>query len=104
MLTPSKQKFVDIAAKIYGEGAILTRKQIYDVALENNIPKPTWIYKNKKNAYKVGYGKYQLPTDKVKVAEQPATPVEHTTVNLIATNMETQNLIPQKFDGFVSWG
>ena len=101
MLTPSKQKFVDIAAKTYGEGAILTRKQIVDVALENNIPNPSWI---KKNAYKVGHGKYQLPTDKVKVAEQPVTPVEHTTVNLIATNMETQNLIPQKFDGFVSWG
>ena len=60
MLTPSKQKFVDIAAKTYGEGAILTRKQIVDVALENNIPNPSWI---KKNAYKTVDCRFEIRDD-----------------------------------------
>ena len=34
----------------------------------------------------------------------PTNDAVSTTVNLVATNMDKQNLVPQKFEGFVSWG
>ena len=32
------------------------------------------------------------------------TPTESAVVNLVATNMEKQNLVPSAFEGFVPWG
>ena len=34
----------------------------------------------------------------------PTNDAVSTAVNLVATNMDKQNLVPQKFEGFVSWG
>ena len=38
------------------------------------------------------------------VIENTPTQVETATVNLVATNMEKQNLVPSAFEGFVPWG
>ena len=110
-LNTNQKKFVSLATKQFGEGAILTRKQLKDFASENNMSS-SWL---RKDVYRVDRGQYQLPvlTDGVVVetpvistpAPQVETPVENTAVNLVmGTNMESQNLVPSVFDGFVAWG
>jgi hypothetical protein len=49
----------------------------------------------------------RVTTDKtVPIPQQNVVsePEVQTTVNLVATNMEKQNLVPSSFDGFVPWG
>ena len=110
-LNTNQKKFVSLATQKFGEGAILTRKQLKDFASENNMSS-SWL---RKDVYRVDRGQYQLPvlTDGVVVetpiistpAPQVETPVENTAVNLVmGTNMESQNLVPSAFDGFVAWG
>ena len=108
-LTPAKKEFVVLASKKFGDGAILTRNQINEFAKEAGVPAPSWL---KKNEYRVGHGQYQLPTDSVSSASDtpdvPMTPQVDTSqpetrVNLVV-DIETQNLIPSHFEGFVPWG
>ena len=108
-LTPAKKEFVVLASKKFGDGAILTRNQINEFAKEAGVPAPSWL---KKNEYRVGHGQYQLPTDSVSsVSDTPDVPMTpqvdtsqpETRVNLVV-DIETQNLIPSHFEGFVPWG
>tara|TARA_B100000945_G_C20389619_1_gene601546 strand:+ start:436 stop:1641 length:1206 start_codon:yes stop_codon:yes gene_type:complete len=108
-LTPAKKEFVVLASKKFGDGAILTRNQINEFAKEAGVPAPSWL---KKNEYRVGHGQYQLPTDSVSstsdTPDVPMTPQVDTSqpetrVNLVV-DIETQNLIPSHFEGFVPWG
>ena len=102
-LTPRKKLFVDTAAKMFGEGAVLSKQQIREAAVKAGVPNPTWF---KKDSFRVGHGEYKLPVEGGSVAPAPAAPVteEHAVVNLVASNMEKQNLVPAPFEGFVSWG
>lgn len=103
-----KQKFVDHASERFGIGAILSRSEINEFADEIGMSRPSWF---KKEKYRVGSGKYKLPSDSGEATPQP-TPMlseqvqqnNNSTLNLIATNMEVQNLVPSKFEGFVPWG
>ena len=103
-----KQKFVDHASERFGIGAILSRSEINEFADEIGMSRPSWF---KKEKYRVGSGKYKLPSDGGETTSQP-TPMlseqvqqnNNSTLNLIATNMEVQNLVPSKFEGFVPWG
>ena len=101
-LTPRKKLFVDTAAEMFGEGAIITKAMTKEVAAKAGIPYPTWFRK----ACSVGYNAYKLPVEGGSVAPAPVAPVteEHAVVNLVASNMEKQNLIPAPFEGFVPWG
>ena len=102
-LSPRKKLFVDTATEMFGDGAILTKTMTKEVAAKAKIPYPTWFRK----ACSVGYNSYKLPSESVaSVAPVTAAPVnaEASVVNLVATNMEKQNLVPAKFEGFVSWG
>ena len=102
-LTPRKKLFVDTAAEMFGEGATITKSMTKEVATKAGIPFPTWFRK----ACSVGYNAYKLPIEGGTVAPVPtvtATSEEHAVVNLVASNMEKQNLIPAPFVGFVSWG
>ena len=103
-LSPRKKLFVDTAAKMFGDGAILTKLGKTEAAKKAGVPYPTWFGKS----FKVGYNQYKLPTDDTVVnvvsATREITEEINTTVNLIATNMETQNLIPSLFEGFIPWG
>ena len=108
MLTPNKQKFVDAASKHFGVGAIVGRNEINEFASNNGFSNPSWF---KKPAYKVGHGKYQLPSDnaEVETKEVSQSAVSNSTddamkVNLIATNSGMESLVPTKFQGFVPWG
>jgi hypothetical protein len=101
-LTPRKQLFVDTASDMFGHGAILTKSMAKEAAAKAGVPFPTWFRK----ACSVGYNAYKLPVEGGSVASAPVVPVteEHAVVNLIASNMDKQNLIPAPFEGFVSWG
>ncbi|RPH07735.1 MAG: MoxR family ATPase [Alphaproteobacteria bacterium TMED194] len=111
MLTPNKQAFVDKASKHFGVGAIVSRNEINEFAKSIGFSNPSWF---KKPAYKVGHGKYQLPTsdtaeqDDVEIKQISSTVSNNTdnamSVNLIATNSGSESLVPSKFKGFVPWG
>jgi MoxR-like ATPase len=100
-LSPRKKLFVDTAAEMFGEGAIITKAQKAEAAEKAGVPFPTWFGKD----YTVGYNAYKLPTEGGSVVA-PAAVTEDASavVNLVATNMNDQNLVPSTFEGFVSWG
>ena len=99
-LSPRKQLFVDTASKMFGNGAVLSKPQIREAAAEASIPFPSWFKR-----FKIGYNQFQLPSEVVtSVSETSVSESSNTVVNLVATNMEKQNLIPSTFEGFVPWG
>ena len=102
-LSPRKKLFVDTAADMFGEGAEVSKKEIKEAAEKASVPFPTWFTKK---VFKTGYGIYKLPSEGAPTVVTN-TPVENSEVavmNLVATNMEKQNLIPSLFEGFVPWG
>ena len=101
-LTPRKKLFVDTAADMFGDGATINKEMARQAAENANIPYPTWFKR-----CKVGYNMFKLPSEGVSTpvaTTAPAVTEEHAVVNLIASNMEKQNLIPTLFEGFVPWG
>jgi hypothetical protein len=101
--SPPKQKFIDSATDLFGAGSILTNKQVEDASYSASIPKAGWF----KNQFKVGYNKFKLPNGEsapTTILNTTTENTESTTVSLIATNMEKQNLVPSPFVGFVPWG
>ncbi len=101
-LTPRKKLFVDTAAEMFGDGSVISKQNIREAAEKAGIPVPTWF----QDQCKVGYNQFKLPSEGGSVAPAPVAPVteEHAVVNLVASNMEKQNLVPAPFEGFVSWG
>ncbi len=102
-LSPRKKQFVDIAAKMFGDGATITKAMTKEAAAKAGVPFPTWFRK----ACSVGYNAYKLPIEGgASAAPITAAPenAEASVVNLVASNMEKQNLIPAAFEGFVPWG
>jgi len=102
-LTPRKKLFVDTATEMFGDGSVITNAQVKEASKKAGVPKAGWF----KKSCKIGYNQFQLPSESVaSVAPITAAPVnaEASVVNLVATNMEKQNLVPAKFEGFVSWG
>ena len=103
-LSPRKKLFVDTAAEMFGDGAVITKSQKAEAAAKAGVPFPTWF---KGEGFAVGYNAYKLPSEGGNVAAPvTAAPAgaEATMVNLVATNMEKQNLVPAPFEGFVPWG
>ena len=99
-LSPRKQMFVDTASEMFGNGAILSKPMIRDAAAQAKVPFPSWF-----KTYKIAYNQFQLPSETTApVVMSQVSETVNTTVNLVATNMERQNLIPSKFVGFVPWG
>ena len=101
-LTPRKKLFVDTASEMFGQGATLTKLMAKEAAAKAGVPFPTWFRK----ACSVGYNAYKLPVEGGETVSAPTTTTseEHAVVNLVASNMEKQNLIPDPFEGFVNWG
>ena len=102
-LSPRKKQFVDTAAEMFGDGATITKAMTKEAAAKAGVPFPTWFRK----ACSVGYNAYKLPNEGGASAA-PITAVPENTeaavVNLVASNMEKQNLVPAPFEGFVPWG
>ena len=101
-LTPRKKLFVDTAAEMFGDGATLTKAQTTEAAIKAGIPFPTWFRKY----CSVGYNMYELPSEAGSAKSVVSTPVEADAemVNLVATGITKQNLVPAPFEGFVPWG
>jgi len=106
-LTPKKLQFVVCASEMYGNGTVINKQQTRDAAERAGLPFPTWFRKN----CSVGYNQYQLPdldgtSTPASIPAPVSAPVaqEAAVMNLIASNMEVQNLVPDTFDGFVAWG
>ena len=109
-LTPKKLQFVVCASEMYGNGTVINKQQTRDAAERAGVPFPTWFRKN----CSVGYNQYLLPylpdLDGTSTPAPTPAPVsapvaqEAAVMNLIASNMEVQNLVPDTFDGFVAWG
>ena len=103
-LSPRKKLFVDTATKMFGDGAIISKQNARDAAEKAEVPFPTWFMKPE---FKAHYGSYKLPGEATTPAPGPSTTEISdavSAVNLVATNMEKQNLVPTLFDGFVAWG
>ena len=101
-LSPRKKLFVDTAAEMFGEGAVITKAQKVEAAEKAGVPFPTWF---KCEGFSVGYNAYKLPTEGgPTVAPAVVSEDASAVVNLVATNMNDQNLIPASFEGFVPWG
>ena len=103
-LTPRKKLFVETAAKMYGNGAVISKAQSKEAAVAAGVPSPTWFRKS----CKVGYNQFELPELEVPsfvTASASATPTEslNTAVNLVVSS-NIENLVPTKFEGFVEWG
>ena len=101
IFSPQKQKFIDSATEMFGAGSVITNKQIKEASAAVGIPRAGWF----KRQFKIGYNQFKLPgeTAPTTIVNTP-TEVETATVNLVATNMEKQNLVPSAFEGFVPWG
>ena len=108
-LSPAKQKFVDVAAAKHGEGAVLTKQEVVDVRNENGLGWPSWFVRA---PYKVGRGEYKLPTEtdgassvpvEVVATETAKVSVPDTVTNLMMST-DIEKMVPEKFEGFVSWG
>jgi hypothetical protein len=102
-LSPRKKLFVDSATEMFGDGAVISKQNVREAAENAGVPFPTWFMKPD---FKHAYGVYKLPSEGGSVAPVVANvpAADSSTVNLVATNMDHQNLIPSLFDGFVSWG
>jgi len=103
-LSPRKKLFVDAAAEMFGDGSIVSKQNVRDAAKKAGVPFPTWFMKPE---FKHCYGSYKLPSEGGSVVAPVTAAVENTEpafVNLVASNMEKQNLVPALFEGFVPWG
>ena len=100
-LSPRKKLFVDTATEMFGDGAILTNMQVKEASAKAGVPKAGWF----KKSCKVGYNKFELPSENAPVSTTTTdAPSENVVMNLVATNMEKQDLVPSPFEGFVPWG
>ncbi len=103
-LTPRKKLFVETAVEMFGNGATISKAMSKNAAEKAGVPFPTWFRK----ACKVGYNQFKLPELDIPafVAETvaDATGAPEAVMNLVASNMEKQNLVPAPFEGFVPWG
>ena len=102
-LSPRKKLFVDTAAGMFGDGSIISKQNVREAAEKAGVPFPTWFMKPE---FKAHYGSYKLPGETAPSTVTSTTEVSDTvsTVNLVATNMEKENLVPSPFKGFVAWG
>ena len=115
-LTPRKKLFVETAAEMFGNGSTITKDGVRRAAEKAKVPFPTWFRK----ACNVGYNQFKLPeldipafmdtpaakgyVSGMQVTNPPAVNEPEMVMNLIASNMDKQNLIPAPFEGFVPWG
>jgi hypothetical protein len=64
-LSPRKKLFVDTAAEMFGDGAVITKAEKTAAAEKAGVPFPTWF---KGEGFSVGYNAYKLPSEGDNVA------------------------------------
>ena len=102
------ENFIVEAANEFGSGSELTEEQVKSIV--KKVGRSGFGVGHIKQSKMYQDGKFTLPVDvptiPKQVVPQPEVVQEQsqTVVNLVATNMEKQNLVPSKFEGFVPWG
>ena len=100
--------FIIEAANEFGGGSEITEDQVKSVV--KKIGRSGFGLGHIKQSKMYENGKFTLPSDipsvPKKIVPQPTVVQEQpqSVVSLVATNMEKQNLVPSKFEGFVPWG
>ena len=65
-LTPRKKLFVETAAGMYGNGAVIDKQEIREAADKAGVPYPSWMSRTK-----VGYNQHKLPDLEMPVSVAP---------------------------------
>ena len=101
IFSPQKQKFIDSATEMFGVGTVINKQQVREASTNAGVPLAGWFM----GQHKVGYNQFKLPGESAPttIVNTPSE-TENAVMNLIATNMERQNLVPTAFEGFVPWG
>ena len=100
-LSPRKKLFVDTATEMFGVGSVISKSESIKASKKLGIPNPFWLGKY----CKVGYNQFKLPSENAPTTTTTTdAPSENVVMNLVATNMEKQDLVPSPFEGFVPWG
>tara|TARA_B100000575_G_scaffold272442_1_gene254547 strand:- start:69 stop:1220 length:1152 start_codon:yes stop_codon:yes gene_type:complete len=100
--------FIIEAANEFGGGSEITEDQVKSVV--KKIGRSGFGLGHIKQSKMYEDGKFTLPSDipsvPKEVTPKPTVVQEQpqSVVSLVATNMEKQNLVPSKFEGFVPWG
>ena len=100
--------FIIEAANEFGGGSTITEEQVKSIV--KKVGRSGFGVGHIKQSKMYEDGKFTLPSDVPSVPKeitpQPTVVQEQpqSVVNLVATNMEKQNLVPSKFEGFVPWG
>ena len=104
-LSPAKQKFVDLAAAKYGEGAVLAMTDVTSVREENGLGWPSWFVRE---PYRVGRGQFKLPVEGESITPIISKPsVKETVVEesaVMAYHNPTESLVPSKDPLYVPFG
>ena len=58
-LSPRKKLFVDTAAEMFGDGAVISKQNLREAAEKAGVPFPTWFMKPVFTAH---FGAYKLPS------------------------------------------
>ena len=100
--------FIIEAANEFGGGSTITEEQVKSIV--KKVGRSGFGLGHIKQSKMYEDGKFTLPSDVPSVPKeitpQPTVVQEQpqSVVSLVATNMERQNLVPSKFEGFVPWG
>ena len=100
--------FIIEAANEFGGGSTITEEQVKSIV--KKVGRSGFGLGHIKQSKMYENGKFTLPSDipsvPKKIVPQPTVVQEQpqSVVSLVATNMEKQNLVPSKFEGFVPWG
>ena len=100
--------FIIEAANEFGGGSEITEDQVKSIV--KKVGRSGFGLGHIKQSKMYEDGKFTLPSDVPSVPKeitpQPTVVQEQpqSVVSLVATNMEKQNLVPSKFEGFVPWG
>ena len=54
--SPQKQKFIDSATDMFGDGVVLDKQGVRDASAKAGVPLAGWFMKS----YKVGYNQFKL--------------------------------------------
>ena len=105
-LSPAKQKFVDLAAAKYGEGATLAMSDVTSIREEHGLGWPSWFVRP---PYRVGRGLFKLPVEGESITPIISKPIVRVSVveeteAVMAYHNPTESLVPSKDPLYVPFG
>ena len=105
-LSPAKQKFVDLAAAKYGEGATLAMSDVTSIREEHGLGWPSWFVRP---PYRVGRGLFKLPVEGESITPIISKPIVRDSVveetqAVMAYHNPTESLVPNKDPLYVPFG